>query len=76
MKIKTSITLSEELVRRIDECARAYPSRSEFIEVALQSYIARMEREAQDARDLAILNQHAERLNQEALDVLDYQAEL
>jgi hypothetical protein len=33
-----------------------------------------IEAAARDARDLAIINANAERLNAEALDALDYQA--
>jgi len=38
MKIKTSITLSEDLLKAIDEYAREYNNRSEFIEEAVRVF--------------------------------------
>lgn len=75
MKVKTSVTLSEDLLKAID--ARAGPkNRSEFIETALWSLIAQELRDEQNARDIQIINERAESLNQEAGDVLDYQVRL
>ncbi|MBN1889408.1 MAG: ribbon-helix-helix protein, CopG family [Thermoflexales bacterium] len=73
MKVKTSITLSEDLLKAIDQRARSDRTRSEFIEMALWAFITQMIRNEQNARDLEIINQQAERLNQEAADVLAYQ---
>jgi metal-responsive CopG/Arc/MetJ family transcriptional regulator len=72
MKTKTSITLSEDVLTLVDQRAGG-GSRSEFIETALWTYIAQLTRDEQNARDLDILNRHADRLNQEAADVLAYQ---
>ena len=76
MKVKTSITLSDTLLASIDRHAGKGANRSEFIENAVRSYIASLIRREQNARDLAIINRHAARLNREAKDVLDYQAPL
>jgi hypothetical protein len=38
--------------------------------------IAQRQRERQNARDLEIINRRAHYLNEEAADVLDYQADL
>lgn len=76
MKVKTSITLSDTLLASIDQHAGKGANRSEFIENAVRSYIASIIRREQNARDLAIINRHAARLNREAKDVLDYQAPL
>ncbi|MFN8474999.1 MAG: ribbon-helix-helix protein, CopG family [Anaerolineae bacterium] len=73
MKIKTSITLSEEVVEAIDRIAGERNNRSEFIEEAVRAYIADITRQRLNARDLDIINQHADALNEEALDVLSYQ---
>ena len=73
MKKKTSITLSEDLVSAIDRYADRFENRSAFIEAAARTYIARLAREEQNARDLEIINRQANRLNNEALDVLSYQ---
>jgi metal-responsive CopG/Arc/MetJ family transcriptional regulator len=77
MKVKTSITLSEDLLRAIDECAREYKTnRSKFIEEAVRIFIRQLIRRQQDARDLEIINHRADYLNQEAMDVLAYQVDL
>ncbi len=73
MKTKTSITLSDDLIRAIDKLAGKSKNRSEFIETAVRTYIAQMIRQERNARDLEIINQRADRLNEEALDVLAYQ---
>ncbi|NKQ35797.1 MAG: CopG family transcriptional regulator [Chloroflexi bacterium] len=73
MKVKTSITLSEDLLETVDRFALQYKNRSEFIEFALRKMIAQMNREQQDARDVEIINQHLDELNAEAEDVLGYQ---
>ena len=76
MKVKTSITLSEDLVKAIDEYAKEYNNRSEFIEEAVRVFITRLIRRQQDAKDLEIINHRADRLNQEAMDVLTFQVDL
>ncbi len=73
MKVKTSITLSEDLLRAIDEQASPQGNRSDFIERALRAYLGQILREQQDARDLEVINRQADRLNEEAADVLTYQ---
>jgi metal-responsive CopG/Arc/MetJ family transcriptional regulator len=73
IKVKTSITLSEDLLEAIDQWSTLFKSRSEFIESALRAYIAKMIRDEQNAKDLAIINQRVARLNKEAADVLNYQ---
>jgi metal-responsive CopG/Arc/MetJ family transcriptional regulator len=76
MKTKTSITLSSALLRGIDEHARKFRSRSEFIEAAVQYFIGHLDRYETERRDLEIINERAEALNEEAEDVLSYQAPL
>ncbi len=73
MKVKTSVTLSEDLLRAIDEQAKPESNRSEYIESVLRSHLRRIARERQNARDQEIINQMADSLNEEALDVLSYQ---
>ncbi len=77
MKVKTSITLSEDLLAVVDERAKwSKKSRSDFIEDAVRAFLVPAAREERNARDLEILNQHAGRLAREALDVLEYQVPL
>ena len=73
MKVKTSITLAEDLLKVIDEQAGPHKSRSDFIEKAVRAYVVKVKRDQQNARDLDIINRQAERLNEEAKDVLTYQ---
>ena len=76
MKVKTSITLSEELLHAIDQQHAEFKSRSEFLEQAARSFLVRLARAKAEQRDLAILNRHADKLNAEAEDVLAYQVPL
>lgn len=76
MKIKTSITISEDLLKVIDEYAKKYNNRSEFIERAVRVFLKQLIRKQQDDRDLEIINQRADYLNTEATDVLTYQVNL
>jgi len=76
MKEKTSITLSREVLSGIDRIAGSKRSRSAFIEAVLAHYLRERTRAERGARDLAIINRNAERLNRDALDGLDHQAPL
>ena len=70
VRIKTSVTLPEDLLGEID---RADLNRSGFLERAARNYLAQMRKAAREAADTAILDANADRLNLEALDVLEYQ---
>lgn len=76
MKVKTSITLSEDLLKVMSEFAEEYKNRSEFIEEAIRAFIKQLIRRQQEARDLKIINLRADYLNREASDVLTYQVDL
>jgi len=76
MKVKTSITLPHELIQKIDALSGSYGNRSSLIEKAVRELIAAEEKRQRNAEDLAILNQNAETLNNEAEDVLSYQVPL
>ena len=76
MKVKTSITLSEDIVAAVDQLAGESGNRSEVIETALRSYLAQQKRDEQNRRDLEIINRRHVRLNKEAEDVLAFQGEL
>ncbi len=73
MKAKTFVTLSEDVLKAIHKLTDESKNRSAFIETAVRAYIAERIRRERNARDLEIINHHAERLNEEALDVLAYQ---
>ncbi len=73
MKVKTSVTLSQDLLCVIDTM-EGPGRRSSFLEEAARYLIEKKRLDEQNARDLDILNKHADRLNAEAIDVLEYQA--
>jgi metal-responsive CopG/Arc/MetJ family transcriptional regulator len=56
--------------------SKEYQSRSQFIEMILQSFVAKRKREERDARELAIINQNAERFNRETAEFLAFMGEL
>ena len=76
MKVKTSITLSEDLLKAVDTMAGKPGQRSEFIERALRGYIAEVERAQRSIRERECINRRAVRLNSEAEDVLGYQSDV
>ena len=76
MKVKTSITISEELIKIIDGLFTGQKNRSEFIEEAVRDFIKRQAERKRDLEDLNILNKNADKLNREAEDVLSYQVNL
>jgi metal-responsive CopG/Arc/MetJ family transcriptional regulator len=76
MKLKTSITLTEDVVKIVDRQTRKGESRSRAIERLLREGLAARERQEAHAKELALINRHAEQLNEEAADVLAYQVDL
>ena len=75
MKLKTSITLSKEVVEQLDVIAKSGESRSEIIEKMLRDGLAERARRERDLRDLERINNNAVELNDEAEDVLSYQVD-
>jgi metal-responsive CopG/Arc/MetJ family transcriptional regulator len=57
MKRKTSITLSEDILKTIDGAARTGENRSQTIERLLREGAVMQARTAADARDLALIMQ-------------------
>jgi metal-responsive CopG/Arc/MetJ family transcriptional regulator len=74
MKEKTSISLSRDVLTRIDRLAGTKYSRSELIERVLRRYLRDKARNELHMRDLERINSAASRLNAEAADVLDFQS--
>ena len=70
VRVKTSITLPQDLLIRLE---RVNKNRSAVLEQAALAYLAQLERQARDRRDIEIINRNAERLNREAMDTLEYQ---
>jgi metal-responsive CopG/Arc/MetJ family transcriptional regulator len=74
MKIKTSLTLSEDLVAKLDRLAGPDVSRSSFIEKILREFIEARAQARRVAREAAEINRHAAKLNAEMKDALSFQA--
>ena len=73
MKEKTSITLSPDILAKVDNLAGSKLSRSALIEQVLRNYFRERARRKMQARDLERINAAADRLNSEAAEVLEYQ---
>lgn len=73
MKLRTSITLSDDVLAAVDELAGEGGSRSAIIEHVLRDHLARRARGQHRANELDALNRRADQLNAEATDVLEYQ---
>lgn len=74
MKAKTSITLSPDILAKVDRVAGSRLSRSAVIEQVLRDFFQERNRRKLHVRDLQRINASADRLNREAADVLEYQA--
>ena len=76
MKVKTSVTLSKDIISLIDEHAEGENNRSAFIELAVRTYLEILQRKKRDQDDLSTINRLSAKLNKEAEDVLSYQVEM
>jgi metal-responsive CopG/Arc/MetJ family transcriptional regulator len=74
MKEKTSITLSPDILAKVDRVAGSKLSRSAVIEQVGRKFFSERNRRKIHARDVQRINASAQRLNREAADVLDYQS--
>ncbi len=74
MKEKVSFTLASDILAEVDRNVDKGSSRSAFIEMVLRTYFKEKVRQAIDARDLELINKHADYLNREAADLDEYQA--
>jgi metal-responsive CopG/Arc/MetJ family transcriptional regulator len=75
MKLKTSVTLSEDVMKTIDRLARKGESRSAIVERLVRESLAARAKQAAADRDRARLDDHAAALNAEVEDVLRYQSD-
>ncbi len=65
--------MAASVLDRINKHVGEFKSRSQFIEIAARHFIAHLERREAERRDLEIINQRANALNEEAEDILTYQ---
>jgi Arc/MetJ-type ribon-helix-helix transcriptional regulator len=73
MKVKISVTLSDELLPQIDALIGLFGNRSAVIEKAIRDLLAVEAKRRRDIRDIEILSRRWDELNKEAEDVLSYQ---
>ena len=76
MRVKTSVTIDERVLRAIDKVTTRTRSRSRVLEDAAREYLSRRDRATREARDLAILDSAANELNRDMEDVLAYQGDI
>lgn len=76
MRVKTSITLPEEILHALDRVGGRGTNRSKLIEQAIAFFLAARARDARDARDREILDREADALNAEVTDALRFQVDL
>jgi metal-responsive CopG/Arc/MetJ family transcriptional regulator len=76
MKIKTSVTISDFLLKDIDKISQGNENRSQFIEEAIKFYIGRYHRNMRNIKDFKQINKNYKLLNKEAKDVLTYQVDI
>jgi Arc/MetJ-type ribon-helix-helix transcriptional regulator len=73
MKVKISVTLSDELLPQIDALIGLFGNRSAVIEKAIRDLLAVEAKRRRDIRDIEILSRRWDELNKEVEDVLSYQ---
>ena len=73
MKVKTSITLSSDLLKEIDSIITNSGNRSLFIEEAIEQYLKQQKQHLRNQNDIEIINRSAVELNKESSDILSYQ---
>jgi metal-responsive CopG/Arc/MetJ family transcriptional regulator len=73
MKVRTSVTISSELLVQLNELAGK--RRSEIIETALQEYFQKKSRQEVIESDVDIINKNADLINRQVAETLQFQAE-
>lgn len=73
MRVRTSVTLPRDLLIQVDALVGKNRKRSAVVESALVEYVAKEKPRELNRRDIEIINANAEKLNKEAMDVLEYQ---
>ena len=75
-KMKSTITISDELMNAIDQITGQKDNIENLIELLLRKYVEEEKKKRRDLTDFRILNDNSEYLNSEAEDVLTYQVSL
>jgi len=75
MRVKTSVTLPEELLAEVDALAVKRNGRSAVVESALVAYVAKEKPKRLNRRDIRLINENAETINRQVEETLEFQAE-
>jgi metal-responsive CopG/Arc/MetJ family transcriptional regulator len=70
MKVKTSVTLSDNVLCEIDREIGEHGNRSQFIEKVLKRYFRLQRKAERDTHDAAIYRKYADKFNAETEEVL------
>ena len=73
MKVKTSITISKNILEQIDNKITDSYNRSKFIEEAVVYYLKIYQKTIREINDSKIINSNYKELNKKAEDVLSFQ---
>ena len=71
-RVETVVSLPKDLLEQANNVNKDMQI-SDVIETALRDYVAKESRQELNQRDIEIINANADKLNEEALDVLEYQ---
>ncbi|MCY7345834.1 MAG: type II toxin-antitoxin system CcdA family antitoxin [Pyrinomonadaceae bacterium] len=71
-RIETVVSLPRDLLEQANDINKNEQI-SDVIEMALREFVKRKTRAERDKRELELINANADKLNEEALDVLEYQ---
>ena len=79
-KVKTTVTISKDLLKEVDSFAKDFRNRSEFVETALRDLVERKRRQQKPRltreEEIAILNRIGTEQREEILENLEIQADL
>ncbi len=75
MKVKTSVTLSEDLIAEIDRLSGRSKNRSAVVERAVREYLRVLSKRRRDERDRELYDRHADELSSEAMEALSFQVD-
>jgi len=76
MKTKTSITLSENVLKEMESSVVFTGNRSIFIEKAIWTYLDLLKKQQRDMQDLELINKNADKLNKEVEETLSFQVSI
>ncbi len=74
-RVETTVSLPKDLLEQANQMNKNSQI-SDVIETALRDYVAKETRQELNRRDIEIINANAEMLNKQALETLEYQADI